>query len=260
MKAKTLRSLFTIFIVSFMLTTCDFFGTINATVAGLVVSMQVTNKAARAGRSLIGSSDTVELYLERFAYIHDDFDLNGDGYSDGGFILIVANGDMTDDDGHFFNNAGWYDASTREWQAKTLPFSGAHNSFELRITKIKINGIDVYDFPDYNFPMFGKVQTHGQESYYLDNFSGIFMPGPGAYTMPSTKPNPEGPIGLDREGHKSTANLLETILTVEAEIVDNCFDPITRQPLQTIGPWNLSYDPMKDPYRYIKVEGIVHEW
>jgi hypothetical protein len=238
-----------------MLTTCDMFGTINATVSGLKFSMQVNNRTA--GRATIGSTDTVELYLERFRYEHDGFDLDADGFSDGGYIIIVSNVD-TDDDGYYFDNADWYDASIREWQARTKPFSGAHSSFNILITKMRING-DVYDFPEYGLLTFGKSQYSGVTSYYPDNFSGIFMPGPNAYKMPNPKPNPEGPMGLDRSDHESTASRLETILTVEPDIVDNCFDLITRQPLQTESPGNPGYDSAKDPYTYIKVQAIVHE-
>jgi hypothetical protein len=259
MKAKAICSILIISIVSFMLTTCDMFGTINATVAGLFVSVQVTNKMAGnrvAERAAIGNEDTIELYLERFAYQHDD--LNGVSFN-GGYILIVANGDMTDDDGYYFNNAGWYDASRKEWQAKTLPFSGAYSSFNIKVTKMMINGTDEYNFPEYGVLTFGEVPPSlGRPSYYRDNFSGIFMPGPGADTLPNPKPNPEGPMGLDRNGHKSTASLLETILTIEPEIVDNCFNT-DGTPIQTINSWESGYDPAKDPYTYIKVRGVVHE-
>jgi hypothetical protein len=258
MKAKAICSILIISIVSFMLTTCDMFGTINGTVAGLFVSMQVTNKMAGnrvADKAAIGNEDTVKLYLERFAYQHDD--VNGVNFG-GGWILIIANNDMTDDEGYYFKNADWYDASQKEWKARTLPFSGAHSSFDIKVTKMMINETE-YNFPAYGVLTFGEVPPSlGNPSHYKDNFSGIFMPGPGADTLPNPKPNPEGPMGLDRNGHKSTASLLETILTIEPEIVDNCFDT-NRNPLQSIRPGQPGYDPAKDPYTYIKVRGVVHE-
>jgi len=188
----------------------------------LKYSIQVNNKAAPQAKNnaarAINDTDTVELFILNFEYLED---------AENRGLIMVANGDRdmgSKGKDKMLNNAKWYSV-TADLDVKNDINNGSYSGFQMRISKLKVNGTE-YDFPNSGISnggklevVFGSPSAIWGESNYPDNFKkGINI-------------------------NDSTVSL-KTVLTVDPDIIN-------AENLQADGKT------MKDPYKYITVEGIV---
>jgi len=97
-------------------------------------SVQVNNKAA--GKSIMTAESTVELHILQFSYhLGTQSEVAPE-------IIIIDNGYKGGDGGVVINNAGWYDASKKEWLSQTTPHNGAYLCLNFTIDKIRIDGAE----------------------------------------------------------------------------------------------------------------------
>jgi len=134
-------------------------------------------------------------------------------------LIIIANGDRQIGTKGILNNAGWYDVNTKNLAVTNDINNGPYSSLTIRVRGLKVNGKE-YILQELNV-FFGNPTSVWQnvEEKYPDKFSGIVIDD-------STKS-------------------LKTILTVDPKILGSGDD----------------YDNngvAKEPYKYIKVEGIVN--
>jgi hypothetical protein len=183
-------------------------------------SIQVNNKAA--GRAAITDTDTVELYIHYFEYNHDTFSHEGYGVK----LMIIADGDRDIGDDKILNNAGWFSVEELELPLFGGFQNGPYSSFDVRISKIRVNGVE-YNFPNEGVSSSGRKEVtfgnptslwNGGIADYPDNFSGIYL--------------------------TDSVVSLKTVLTVEPDILVN-----------DGGTLRLA----DDPYKFIKVEGRINE-
>jgi hypothetical protein len=186
---------------------------------GIKYSIQVNNQAASRA---INATDKVELYILNFEYLED---ANTRG------LMIIANGNRTDgmvgDEEVVLNNAGWYSVTA---DLAVLNKSGVnygkYSCFAMVIDKLRVEGKEyVFPYSNDGGVLFGNISSvwakNGRKEY-PGNFNGINITD-------------------------STASL-KTVLTVEPAILGT--------------PNSSGYDAngfATDPYKYIKVEGIVSE-
>ena len=181
------------------------------------------------------AGDTVELYIENFEYC---LDTNGVG------LILIADGDRGMGGGgdwdystgpnpneEMLSNAGWYSAES-DLEVKNDVNNGPYSSFQVRITKLRVNGTE------YTFPGIGGPDDSGE--------AGVFFgrPGPvwGAPSEGRTYPNNFSGITMT-----DSVSSLKTVLTVEPDILSILDD-------ETGG-----FTSDSDPYQYIKVEGRTNE-
>ena len=230
MKRKILYFFAALGIMAVLITACEF-GTINNTIGGLKYSVRVDNgRASSASMGSIvlnalraftpfkdiGSGDKVELYIRRLTYLEDKNNrglmIIDDGSHDGG--LSGKGGGL--------NNQGWYSIDEDLAITNTIN-NGPYSGFQIYITKLRVNGVDEYDFPSsgpYSVQqIFGRPSSvwWGGSSNYPNNFNGINV--------------------------ANSTHSIKTVLTVEPDILGT-----------GAGYTGGIAD---EPYKYIKVRGIL---
>jgi hypothetical protein len=160
MKSKMGLALGGLLVFGFLFGACDMDDGSN----NLTYSIQVNNQASLA-RTIV-STDTVELYINNFEYCED---------ANNRALILVANGDRDmGSKGGILNNAGWYSVNTNLPVTNDIN-NGPYSSFQIRITKLKVNGTE-YNFRG-NTVFFGHPTSiwHGGVADYPNNFSGILI-------------------------------------------------------------------------------------
>jgi hypothetical protein len=142
-------------------------------------------------------------------------------------MILIANGDRDTGSKHtILNNAGWF-STDADIEVKNDVNNGPYSSFYTKIAALKVNNSSSYTFPE-NGVFFGHPtsiwtnQHDGGLPIYSNNFSGISI--------------------------TDDTVSLKTVLTVDPGIIGEAN--------------SVGYDSQglaTDPYKYIKVAGLVNE-
>ncbi|MDR3301935.1 MAG: hypothetical protein LBT01_05300 [Spirochaetaceae bacterium] len=189
----------------------------------LKYSIQVKNQLTSPSSQQLSVARAVSAEDEVELYILN-FEYCEDANNRG--LILIANGDRDTGSKHtILNNAGWYSVNANLAVENDVN-NGPYSSFQIRISKLRVGGADgtTYDFQGNSGVFFGHPTSiwNGGQSNYPDNFSGITMTD-------------------------STVSL-KTVLTVDPDIIgEEDSEGYDSQGLAT------------DPYKYIKVAGLVNE-
>jgi len=135
-------------------------------------------------------------------------------------LIIIANGDKQIGTKGILNNAGWYDVNTKNLAVTNDINNGPYSSLTIRVNGLRVNGKE-YTLQALNVFFGNPTSVWHPEKIYTDKFSGIVIDD-------STKS-------------------LKTILTIDPDILGT----------PNADGYN-NEGVAEDPYKYIKVEGIVN--